>query len=108
MSSVSPSGLTVVEIGWSTVKSGRSGKPGFSVCNVDPRAAKGVMLMPVGNSSDFGKAFFCCASPKDDRHPRAQTQPSVQSKRLPRRMADLKPFFNERFLAAGAKYSGPS
>src|SRR5260370_8626846 len=49
--SVPPSGLMAVVIGWSIVKSGRSARSGFKACKVDPFAAVGVILMPVGRVS---------------------------------------------------------
>src|SRR5215471_11386078 len=57
--SVPPSGLTAVVMGWSAVKSGRSGRSGFNGCNVEPLAAVGVMLMPVGRLSPALFAGAC-------------------------------------------------
>src|SRR5260370_35990629 len=62
--SVPPSGLMAVVIGWSTVKSGRSARSGFKACKVDPFAAVGVILMPVGRVSpvtDWAPALLAWA-----------------------------------------------
>src|SRR5215472_8324420 len=57
--SVPQSGVTAVVMGWSAVKSGRSGRSGFNGCNVEPLAAVGVMLMPVGRLSPALTAGAC-------------------------------------------------
>src|SRR6478609_3773609 len=84
--SVLPSGLTAVEIGWSTVKSGRSGRPGFKACKVDPRAASGVMLIPVGNSSAAGTCFFCWAVAESHKNAR---QTVIAQNQRARRIRDM-------------------
>ena len=58
--SVFPSGLTAVVTGWSAVNCGRSGSPGFNGWKIEPLAAVGVIIIPVGRTSgcDCG---FCCA-----------------------------------------------
>src|SRR5262245_37766159 len=65
ISRVFPSGLMAVVMGWSTVNSGRSCKSGFRGSKVEPGAAIGVMLMPVGNFS--GEDELCFWSAANDR-----------------------------------------
>src|SRR5215470_12118562 len=79
--SVFPSGLTAVVTGWSAVNCGRSGSPGFNGWKMEPLAAVGVIIIPVGRTS--GCDFGLCPTRAHElvttkRRPKQQTRNRVE------------------------------